>query len=37
MVAAAAVPGQQGQRSSALSLRKEGEKGEDGSELAGML
>ena len=37
MVAAAAVPGQQGQRSSVLSLRKEGEKGEDGSKLAGML
>ena len=37
MVAAAAVPRQQGQRSSALSLRKEREKGEDGSELAGML
>ena len=35
MVAATAVPGQQGQRSSALALRKEGEKDGDVSELVG--
>ena len=37
MVAAAAIPGQQRQRSSTLALRKEGKKGGDGSELAGMV
>ena len=37
MVAATAVPGQQGQRSSVLALRKEGEKDGDASELAGKV
>jgi hypothetical protein len=37
MVAAAAVPGNRGSRGVALGLRREGGKGEDGSELAGMV
>jgi len=37
MVLATAVPGQQGQRSSVLALRKEGEKDGDASELAGKV
>ena len=37
MVAATAVPRQQGQRSSVLALRKEGEKDGDASELAGKV
>ena len=37
MVAAAAVSSRGGARSMTLELREEGEKGEDGSELAGMV
>ena len=37
MVAAAAISSTGGARSMSLELRKEGEKGEDGSELTGMV